>query len=283
MRFVGLILYNPKPQLTIQQVFSLPHVRSAHLNHNNTTELFEVLVKSYGAYGGNDYMAFVKKTGVSHIAETKLQKLGVKMVLLSELTSNVLRSRDVSQAQSLSKADAENLPPIETITKIQRFWRSQYPKLLERRSFMKTPTGRMYALFLEMCEEIRASTSIRRLLTGKGVELYENIRSMTSKALEVRQRAIGLLIPLPQGKFQNVDEVIEQTSDIEHSLEKIAKGVALNRLEKLAVEEPTEMQLLFRIADSELGVVASDLRKATERMQNVSRARQDVTLDISAA
>ena len=227
-----------------------------------------MLVKSYGAYGGNDYIAFVKKTDVPHIAETKLQKLGVKMVLLSKLTSNFLGSRDVSQAQSLSKADAETLPPIEIITKIQRFWRSQYPALLERRSFMKTPTGRIYTLFLEKCEEIRASTSIRRLLTGKGVELYENIRSMTSKALEVRQRATGLLTSLPQGKFQNMDEAIEQTSDIEHSLKRIAKEIALNRLEKLAAENPTEMQLLFQTADSELGVVASDLRKATERMQN---------------
>ena len=72
---------------------------------------------------------------------------------------------------------------------------------------------------------------------------------------------------LPQEKFEHIDEVIQRVSDIEESLENVAKTVSMDRLEELVKGESSEAQRLFRSADFVLGGVATDLLKARKMME----------------
>ena len=110
---------------------------------------------------------------------------------------------------------------------------------------------------------------MRYFLTGYGVGLYENIRGISSTAFELQQRAVNLLISLPQEQFEHVDEVIKRVSGIEESLENVAKTISMDRLEELAGGELNEAQRLFRNADSVLRGVASDMREATKMMEAI--------------
>ena len=160
------------------------------------------------------------------------------------------------------------------VERIQQFWRSQYPKLLERRAFLKTPVGRLYAHFLKICNQSAASKMMRYLFTGYGVGLHENIRSMSSTASELQQRAVNLLISLPQEQFEHVDEVIERVGGIEKSLENVAKTISMDRLEGLARGDLCEAQRQFRNADSVLGEVASNMREATKMIKAIEKTDQ---------
>jgi len=203
------------------------------------------------------------------VAESKLQKLGVQAVSLGELISTTSASREFSQALPSNETEAQDLRRLEAVERIQQFWRSQYPKLLERRAFLKTPVGRLYARFSEICKQSTASKMMRYFLTGYGVGLYENIRGISSTAFELQQRAVNLLISLPQEQFEHVDEVIKRVSGIEESLENVAKTISMDRLEELAGGELNEVQRLFRNADSVLRGVASDMREATKMMEAI--------------
>ena len=110
---------------------------------------------------------------------------------------------------------------------------------------------------------------MRYFLTGYGIGLHENIRDISSTASELQQRAVNLLISLPQEQFEHVDEVIKRVSDIEESLENVAKTISMNRLEQLAGGELNEAQGLFRNADSVLEGVASDMREAAKLMEAI--------------
>ena len=134
--------------------------------------------------------------------------------------------------------------------------------------------GILYAHFLEICKQSAASKMMRYFLTGHGVRLFENIRSMSSTAFELQQRAVNLLVSLPQEQFEHVDEVIERVSGIEESLEDIAKNISMGRLEELARGGLSEVQRLFRNADSVLRGVASDMREATKMMEAIQGTDQ---------
>ena len=115
---------------------------------------------------------------------------------------------------------------------------------------------------------------MRYFLTGEGVGLHENIRSTSSTASELQQRAVDLLISLPQERFEHVDEVIKRVSGIEESLENVAETISMDRLEELAAGDVNEAQRLFRNADSVLGGVASDVREAAKLMEAIEGTDQ---------
>ena len=97
---------------------------------------------------------------------------------------------------------------------------------------------------------------------------------MSSTASELQQRAVNLLISLPQEQFEHVDEVIERVGGIEKSLENVAKTISMDRLEGLARGELSEAQRQFRNADSVLGEVASNMREATKMIKAIEKADQ---------
>jgi len=202
------------------------------------------------------------------VAESKLQKLGVRAVSLAELIPTTSASREFSQALPY-ETEAQDLRRSEAVERIQQFWRSQYPKLLERKAFLKTPVGRLYARVSEICKQSAASKMMRYFLTGYGVGLHENIRSISNTVSELQQRAVNLLISLPQEQFEHVDEVIKRVSGIEESLENVAKTISMDRLEELAGGELNDAQRLFRNADSVLGGVARDMHEAVKLMEAI--------------
>jgi len=202
------------------------------------------------------------------VAESKLQKLGVRAVSLAELIPTTSASREFSQALPY-ETEAQDLRRSEAVERIQQFWRSQYPKLLERKAFLKTPVGRLYARVSEICKQSAASKMMRYFLTGYGVGLHENIRSISNTVSELQQRAVNLLISLPQEQFEHVDEVIKRVSGIEESLENVAKTISMDRLEELAGGELNDAQRLFRNVDSVLGGVACDMREAVKLMEAI--------------
>ncbi len=199
------------------------------------------------------------------MAESKLQKLGVRAVSLAELIPTTSASREFSQALPY-ETEAQDLRRSEAVERIQQFWRSQYPKLLERKAFLKTPVGRLYARVSEICKQSAASKMMRYFLTGYGVGLHENIRSISNTVSELQQRAVNLLISLPQEQFEHVDEVIKRVSGIEESLENVAKTISMDRLEELAGGELNDAQRLFRNVDSVLGGEAPDPPPAASRV-----------------
>ena len=134
--------------------------------------------------------------------------------------------------------------------------------------------GRLYARFSEICKESAASKMMRYILTGEGVGLHENIRGISSTASELQQRAVDLLISLPQEQFEHVDEVIQRVSGIEESLENVAKTISMDRLKELAGGELNEVQRLFQNADTVLGGIASDVRDAGKLMEAIEGTDQ---------
>ena len=212
----------------------------------------------------------VRRTNGRHAAESKLQKLGVRAVSLADLISTTSASHGLSQ--TYNETEAQYSHRIKAAERIQQFWRSNRPTLLAKRAFLGTPVGRLYVHVLEICKQNAASTTMRYLLTGYGVELLEIIRSMSSTASELQQLAVNVLISLPQEKFEHIDGVIQRVSGIQESLENIAKTISMDRLEELAKGESSEAQRLFRSADSVLGGVASDLLETKKMMETIEGA-----------
>lgn len=191
---------------------------------------------------------------------------------MAELISRTTASHGLSQTSPSNETEAQYSHRIKAAERIQQFWRSHYPILLAKRAFLETPMGRLYVHALEICKQNAASTALRYLLTGYGVGLLENIRSMSSTASELQQQAVELLMSLPQEKFEHLDEVIQRVNGIEESLENIAKTVSMDRLEQLAKGESSEAQRLFRSVDSMLGGVESDLLGARKMMETIKEA-----------
>lgn len=152
---------------------------------------------------------------------------------------------------------------------IQKFWRSRYPKILEKRTFFKTTVGKLYVRALEICKKSAASRMMRHLLTGYAVKLHETIHDSSSIVFELQQRAVKLSISLPQEHFEHVDEVIERVSGIEELLENVAETISMSRLEEVAGGELCETERLLRNADSALDGVASDIRKAVRMVEAI--------------
>ena len=203
------------------------------------------------------------------MAESKLQSLGIRAVPLAKLISTTSASREFLQALPSRETEAQDLRRLEAAERIQKFWRSQYPKLRDRRAFLKTSVGRLYARFSEICKQSDASKMMRYFLTGYGVGLHENMRGISSTASELQQRAVNLLISLPQEQFEHVDEVIQRVSGIEESLENVAKTISMDRLEEIAAGELNETQRLFRNADSVLEGITGDMRAAAKLMEAI--------------
>ena len=110
---------------------------------------------------------------------------------------------------------------------------------------------------------------MRYLLTDYGIELLENVRSMSSTAFELQQRAVNLLSSLSQGQFEQVDEIIQRVSSIEESLENVAKTISMDRLKEIAKEELNGAQRLFQDAGFKLEGVARGMREAAKLMEAI--------------
>lgn len=227
------------------------------------------LVNSYEDYEGKDGIKCVKKSNGPYSAKSKLQELGIQFLTLTELISTSYSSREFSQAQPPSETQEQYSRRVEAVERIQQFWRSRSPKLRETRAFLKTPVGILYGRFLEICKQRSASKMMRYLLTGDGVELHESIRDMSDTASKLQQQAVDLVMSLPQEQFEHVDEVIWRVSGIVESLEDVASSISIDRLEGLAGGALSEVQGLFQHADSVLGKVESDLRKARKKLATI--------------
>lgn len=214
----------------------------------------------------------VRKINGQHAAESNLQKLGVRAVSLAELISTTSKSHGLSQTPPTNETEAQYSRRIKAAERIQQFWRSHYPTLLAKRTFLESPVGVLYVHVLEICKENAASTTMRYLLTGYGVGLLENIRSMSSTASELQQLAVSLLVSLAQEKFEQIDEAIQRVSGIEESLENVAKTVCMKHLKELVKGDADQAQRIFQSAESVLRGIASDLLEARRMMETLEGA-----------
>jgi hypothetical protein len=249
---------------------SLMHIRGFHLQHKTVPELLEKVAKSHAAYDGKDCIKFARKTSGQHAADSRLQRLGIQTVSLAELLSTTAVSHGPSShVPPPNETEAESSHRVNAAEKIQRFWRSHGPTLLARRKFLTTSAGRLYTAMLEICKQCTASKTIRYLLTGRGIEVIENIRSLSRSMSELQGSAGKLITSVPQEKFERVDELLECLRRIEESLEGVAKSVSTGRLEELARGDTGEAQRLFQIAESELEKVGKDLLEVREMKEAI--------------
>ena len=107
---------------------------------------------------------------------------------------------------------------------------------------MTTSVGRLNTAMLKLCKQSTASKTIRYLLTGHGVEVIENIRSLSSSISAMQGSAGKLATSVPQEKFERDNELLERLGRIEESLEGASKTVSTGRLEELAKEDTEEAQ-----------------------------------------
>lgn len=249
---------------------SLVHIRGFHLQHTTVPELLEKVVKSHAAYDGKDGIKFARKTSGQHAADSRLQRLGIQTVSLAELLSTTAVSYGPSShIPPSNETEAQSSHRVNAAEKIQRFWRSHRPTLLARRTFLTTSVGRLYAAMLDICKQSTASKTIRYLLTGRGIGVIENIRSLSRSISELQGSAGKLATSVLQEKFERVDELIERLSRIEESLEGAAKTVSMDRLEELAKGETGEAQRLFQSAESELEKVGRGLSEARKMKEAI--------------
>jgi hypothetical protein len=186
------------------------HIRGFHLQHKTVPELLEKVVKSHAAYDGKDCIKFARKTSGQHAADSRLQRLGIQTVSLAELLSTAAVSHGPSShVPPSNESEAQSSHRVRAAEKIQRFWRSHRPTLLARRKFLTTSAGRLYTAMLEICKQCTASKTIRYLLTGRGIGVIENIRSLSRSMSELQGSAGKLITSVPQEKFERVDELLE--------------------------------------------------------------------------
>lgn len=227
---------------------------------------------SYDAYDGKDCIKLVRKLNVPHAVEHQLQKLRVQAVSLVELLSSASTAHRPLQNLSFDESEAQYSHQLTAAKKIQKFWRSHYPRLLAKRAFFETPVGGIYVDVLELCKQNAASRTMRFLFIAYAVGFLEKIRRLSDTAYKLQQKAVDLVIGLPQGSFERIDEVIQRVSSILESVENAAKTVSMDRLKQLVKEEPSEVLQLFKSADAGLEGVSSDLLEAQKMMETVQGA-----------
>lgn len=246
------------------------HIRGFHLQHTTVAELLKKVVKSHTAYDGKNRIKFARKTSGQYAADSRLQRLGIQTVSLAELLSTTAVSHGPSShVPPSNEREAQSSHRVNATEKIQRFWRSHRPILLARRTFLTTSVDRLYTAMLEICKQSTASKTIHYLLTGRGIGVIENIRSLSRSISELQGSAGKLAISVPQEKFERVDELLERLGRIEESLESAAKTVSTGRLEELAKEDTEEAQRLFQSAESELEKVGRGLLEAREMKEAI--------------
>ena len=244
-------------------------MRSSHLLHRGTPGFLKNLVNSYRCYDGKDCIKYVRKLNDTYAAHNTLRELGIRPVSFSEIVSAPSASRGVihtppPSTQTMGEQQGRRL---EAVRVIQRFWRSRYPNIQERRRFLNTQTGRLHARILEICQQTSASPEMCHLLTRDGVKLLERVGSVSGTASDLQHQAVSLLICLPQEQFEHLDEVIKRVSCTDEPLETLAKEVGMERLEQLAGGECSEVQRLFQKVGVVLEGVSRSLDEAEEMLK----------------
>lgn len=246
------------------------HTRGFHLQHKTIPELLEKVVKSYAAYDGKDCIVFARKTSGQHAADRHLPRLGIPTVSLAELLSATAASHGPSShVQPSNETEAQSSDRVNAAEKIQRFWRCHRPTLLAKRTFLTTSVGRLYTDVLEICKQSTASKMMRYLLTGFGIEIIENIHSLSRSISEMQDSAGELVTSMLEKTFERGDELLERLRGIEESLDGVAKTVSMDRLQELAKEDTVKVERLFRSAESELEKLTRDVLEAKEMKEAI--------------
>ena len=246
------------------------HIRGFHFQHKTVPELLEKVAKSHAAYNDKDCIKFARKTSGQHAADSSLQRLGIQTVSLAELLSTTAVSQGLSShVPPSNETEAQSSHHVNAAEKIQRFWRSHRHTLLARRTFLSSSVGRLYTAMLEICKQSAASKTIRYLLTGRGIMVIENIRSLSRKISELQSSAGKLVTSVHQEKFERVDELLQHLGRIEESLEGAAKTVSMGRLEELAKGDTEEAQRLFQSVETELEKVGRGLLEAMKMKEAI--------------
>ena len=178
------------------------------------------LLRSYSLYDGKDSLCIIQFDENQSNARFVRQNLlrDVSTYTLRELllaNSSVNNRKILSSSDTAASTSSESTDHEAQVRKIQRFWRKYLPRMLNARSFNRTPQGKLFVSYLDLVatcvpEDIplRSRLAIRAHFFTEGIELHITLDMIIQKLRPLRKRFSDLLADssLPPSRLESLQE-----------------------------------------------------------------------------
>lgn len=191
-------------------------------------------LRSYGLYGGKDSLYFIQfdenQSNAGFVRQNLLREVSTCTLRELLLANSSVNNREIlSLNDTAASTSSESTDHEAQVRKIQYFWRKYLPRMLNARSFNRTPQGRLFASYLDLVAAcvpkdipLRSRLAIRTKFLTEGIELHITLDTITQKLQPLRKRYSDLLADssLPPSRLESLQEpwsrILLQESRVAH-------------------------------------------------------------------
>lgn len=178
------------------------------------------LLRSYSLYGGKDSLYVIQfdenQSNAGHVRQNLLREVSTCTLRELSLANNSVNNRKILPSNDTAASPSSESTDHEAqVRKIQHFWRKYLPRMLNARSFNRTPQGRLFVSFLDLVATcvpkdipLRSRLAIRAKFLTVGIELHITLDTITRKLQLLRKVFSDLLADssLPPSRLESLQD-----------------------------------------------------------------------------
>ena len=166
---------------------------------------------------------------------------------------------------------------LQSIKKIQQWWRRLLPNLLQHRTFLLSPKGEAFKRYSKLCTKYASGPIIRKYILYKGPGTYSKICRLQDAQTNLVQRVLQLILEADLTKpcsYEDMDTALREIRQVGAILKDQAEAISDATLAKMI--ETQDLLGLQRLIDAVKKDIHAAEKELLDLLMRVDRSAQDV-------